>query len=73
MQLGNVIEVLAIHANDKGGHQQKRSDDGKPLHHVVLVVGHLGLVVIADPGNEFAGGVEALRGTKQLVIGAAEM
>src|SRR5690348_18195158 len=50
----DVVEVLAVQADDERRQQQQRGDDRQPLHHLVLVVRDLALDVVADTGDQVA-------------------
>src|SRR5215212_5704376 len=71
-ELRNVLEVLAVEADDERREQQKRGDHGESLHHLVLCVRDLRLVVVAGAGDELARDVERLRGAQELVVDVGE-
>src|SRR5262249_38158004 len=52
--LRDVVEVLAVEADDEGGDEEQRRDHGQALHDLVLVVRDLRLEVVADAGDEVA-------------------
>ena len=53
-ELRDALEVLAVEADDERREQQHGGDDREALHHLVLVVGDLGLVVVAHTGEQVA-------------------
>ena len=54
-------EVLAVEPDDEARHEHERCDHRELLRDVVLLLGDLGLVVVADAGEQVAGDVELLR------------
>ena len=67
-----VLKVLAVEADDEGGEEEQRGDDGQRLHHLVLVVGDLCLQVVADTIDQIARELEPVEGAQELVVGAVE-
>src|SRR5205823_1657973 len=63
-ELGNVVEVLAVEADDERGEKQHRGDHRQPLHHLVLVVRDLRDVVVADTRDEVARELEPVERTE---------
>ncbi len=73
MELGHVIEVLAIDADDERREEKEGGDHGELLHDVVLVVSDLPLVVVADCRDRVAGEVEPVDRSKELVVHLGEV
>ena len=54
VELGDVVEVLAVEPDDERGEQQQRGDQRQALHHLVLVVRDLPLEVVAHARERVA-------------------
>src|SRR5688500_14437409 len=73
VQLGQVVEVLPVDADEKGREEQQRRDHGELLDDLVLLLADLRLVELAGARDQLPRDVERLRGAKELVVRIREV